>query len=297
VIDDVELIDAQVHVWEEDHPGRRWGTDPRQVIAGLTSEAPAWRDMGPVGDADLLAAMDAEGVDGAVLVTSATHYGYDNSYALECAARSERLRVVGRVNPELDGVEEFVAEWTRLPRTVGLRVLLVNDEDRDALRAGAYDAVFAAAQRRGVPICTYPIRHLDAIARLAREFPDLQLVIDHLGIAQPPMRETDEDRFQRFGEVLALARFPNVAIKLSGAPTLSRQAFPFADLWPHIHRLLEAFTLERVMWGTDWTRTKPLMELRDQVRYVIDTDELSASDKRQLLSGTLRRVLRWDERE
>jgi L-fuconolactonase len=296
MVDSFELIDAQVHVWEADHPGRPWATDPRKAIAGLISGTPAWRDMEPVSDTGLLAAMDAEGVDGAVLVTSATHYGFDNSYALECAARSSRLRVVGRVDPERPGAPEFVAGWMHHPRAVGLRVLVVAEDERQALRDGRYDGVFAAAQRHGVPICTYPIGQAAAVARLARRFSELSLVVDHLGLAQPPMRRVQEDRFAGLADVLALAEYPNVTVKLSGTPTLSRQAPPFADVWPPVHRLLEAFGCERVMWGTDWTRTRPICGLRDQVRFLTDTAELSTSDKRQLLSATARRVFRWQER-
>jgi L-fuconolactonase len=297
MVDDFELIDAQVHVWEATHPGRPWATDPRQAIAGLISGTPEWRDMEPVSDTGLLAAMDAEGVDGAVLVTSATHYGFGNSYALECASRSPRLRVVGRVDPERPDAAEFVARWMDCPRTVGLRVLAVAEDERQALRDGRYDAVFAAAQHHGVPICIYPVGQAGVIARLARRFSELPLVIDHLGLAQPPMRRAQADRFAGLEEVLALAQYPNVTVKLSGTPTLSRQALPFADVWPSVHRLLEAFGVEHVMWGTDWTRTRPICGLHEQVRFLTDTDELSTSDKRQLLSATARRVFRWQERE
>src|SRR6185312_6031705 len=61
-------IDSQVHVYERDHPGRPWNavlTGPPEVT----------------GD-DMVAAMDAVGVDGAVLVSAFTMYGYDASYAL-----------------------------------------------------------------------------------------------------------------------------------------------------------------------------------------------------------------------
>jgi predicted TIM-barrel fold metal-dependent hydrolase len=59
-------IDAQVHAYERDHPGRPWAgvlTGPAEVT----------------GD-DMVAAMDAVGVDGAVLVSPFTMYGYDASY-------------------------------------------------------------------------------------------------------------------------------------------------------------------------------------------------------------------------
>ena len=61
-------IDAQVHCYERDHPGRPW-------VERLT---------GPpeVTGADMVKAMDDVGVDGAVLVSVWTMYRYDDSYAL-----------------------------------------------------------------------------------------------------------------------------------------------------------------------------------------------------------------------
>src|SRR5216110_746952 len=62
-------LDAQVHAYERNHPGRPWvGT-----LAGPVEVT---------GD-QMVAAMDAVGVDGAVLVSPFTMYGYDASYALE----------------------------------------------------------------------------------------------------------------------------------------------------------------------------------------------------------------------
>ena len=66
-------IDAQVHAYERNHPGRPW--------AG-TLVGPA--EM--TGD-QMVVAMDAVGVDGAVLVSPFSMYRYDPSYVLEVVAK------------------------------------------------------------------------------------------------------------------------------------------------------------------------------------------------------------------
>ena len=66
------ILDAQVHAYERDHPDRPWAG----VLAGPAQVT---------GD-DMVAAMDAVGVDGALLVSSWTMYRYDASYALEVYA-------------------------------------------------------------------------------------------------------------------------------------------------------------------------------------------------------------------
>src|SRR5262245_63019085 len=70
------IIDAQVHAYERNHPGRPW--------AAVLHGPPA-----VTGD-DMVAAMDAVGVDGALLVSPFTMYRYDASYAIEVRAKHPR---------------------------------------------------------------------------------------------------------------------------------------------------------------------------------------------------------------
>ena len=91
------------------------------------------------------------------------------------------------------------------------------------------------------------------LAKVAERHPGLQLIADHMG-----MSLSDENvRAGKFdgavGDVLALAKFPNVSVKLSGTPQYSRQPYPYADLNPYIRRLFEAYGPQRSYWGTDIT--------------------------------------------
>ena len=104
-----------------------------------------------------------------------------------------------------------------------------------------------------------------------------------------------------------MAKYPNVAIKFSGAPTLSLRPYPHADIWPHLHKLIDAFGPNRLMWGSDFTRLRwaPLtldpgpregwFLYSDSLNYLRDTDEVSDSDKAAIFAGTIRRLLRWPE--
>src|SRR5512133_3390784 len=91
-------IDAQAHAYERDHPGRPWAA----VLPGPPEAT---------GD-DMVAAMDAVGVDGALLVSAFTMYRYDASYALEVhAAHPGRFRVIKPVDPTDPAVAETMADW------------------------------------------------------------------------------------------------------------------------------------------------------------------------------------------
>ena len=54
--------------------------------------------------------------------------------------------------------------------------------------------------------------------------------------------------------MLALARFPNVAVKMSGAPSYSSQPYPYKNIHGYLRQIFEAFGPERSFWGTDITR-------------------------------------------
>src|SRR5437867_3783211 len=92
---------------------------------------------------------------------------------------------------------------------------------------------------------------LDHLDRIAGKHPGLKLVIDHVGIS---VRGKAPKVFDDLPAVCALAKHPNIAVKASGMPSLSAEAYPFRDLHPHIRTLVDAFGPRRVFWGTDLTR-------------------------------------------
>jgi L-fuconolactonase len=101
----------QIHAYERNHPGRPWvGTlqGPPEVT----------------GD-QMVAAMDAVGVDGAILVSPFSLYHYDASYAVEVHARHpDRFALVKPVDPDDPAVADTVAEWASTRGTVGVRLML-----------------------------------------------------------------------------------------------------------------------------------------------------------------------------
>jgi predicted TIM-barrel fold metal-dependent hydrolase len=115
-------------------------------------------------------------------------------------------------------------------------------------------------------------------------------VIDHLGtITLDPSVE----RIKMLLDLIALAEFDNIAVKCTEAPSLSRGEYPFEDLWPHLHRVLDAFGPERVMWGTDITQHFGELSYCEAVDYIRRTDELSPHEKELILGKSLRKILRW----
>ena len=272
-------IDAQVHAYERDHPGRPWAavlTGPPEVT----------------GD-DMVEAMDAVGVDGALLISPFTMYRYDASYAVEVRNKYPgRFGLIKPVNPSDPAVGETIADWARTPGTVGIRIMMNRDVSEDAGDPGI-NRVLAAGARHRLPVNILCWGRLEQARALAARNPDTSIVIDHLGLQQPFEPPPPAQPFADLPKVLDVARQPNVAIKITGACTLSREAYPYKDIWDPLARIFDAFGIERCMWGTDWTRAVKLLTYKQGVDAFRDTDRLSESDKRTLMGGTLQRVYKF----
>jgi predicted TIM-barrel fold metal-dependent hydrolase len=272
-------IDVQVHAYERNHPGRPW-------VGTLHGPAEVTGDQ-------MVAAMDEVGVDGAVLVSPFSMYGYDAGYAIEVhAAHLGRFGLVKPVDPTDPAVADTIAEWKATKGTVGIRVFLRDNVSTDSADPGL-NRVLAAAARHSLPINLLCWGRLEQAGQLAARNPNTQLVIDHLGLQQPFEPPAPPAPWADLPKVLALAAHDNVAIKISGACTLSHQKFPYNDIWDSLGRIFDAFGFGRCMWGTDWTRAVGLLTYREGVEAFRVTDRLSAGDRAALMGGTLTRVYGW----
>jgi len=272
-------IDSQVHAYERNHPGRPWvGTlfGPPEVTGN-----------------QMVAAMDAVRVDGAILVSPFSMYRYDASYALEAyAAHPNRFRLVKPVDPTDPAVADTIADWASINGTVGIRIMLRDEVSSDPADPGINRAL-AAAARASLPVNLMCWRRLEQAAELAARNRNTQLVIDHLGLQQPFEPPAPAEPFAALPRVLALAAHDNIAVKISGACTLSHEPFPYKDLWDPLGRIFDAFGFDRCMWGTDWTRAVGLLTYEQGVEAFRVTDRLSDGDRAALMGETLQRVYNW----
>jgi len=241
-----------------------------------------------------LGIMDRVGVDAAIIVSPWSVYRFDATYALEVASTAPaRFRVVVPVDPTADDALSCVDELQANPMAVGLRLVVVSDRDADLVRSGAADSVLALAEATGQPVCVACQGRLGVVADIAPRFAGLPIVVDHLGLEQPLKPPVPREPFRNLATLLGLATYSNVFVKITGVPTLSHERYPYADIWPALHRVFAAFGLGRCMWGTDWTRTTELLSYDDALRCFTETHELSDGEKAQLLGTTLRTIFRW----
>jgi L-fuconolactonase len=273
------IIDVQVHAYERNHPSRPWAGH----IAGPESVT---------GD-EMVAAMDAVGVDGALLVSPFSLYQYDASYALEVyAAHPGRFGLIKPVDTTDEAVGDTILEWAEIKGTVGIRIMLNSEVSSDPEDPGINRAL-AAATKHSMPVNLMGWGRLDQVAGLAARNRNTVLVIDHLGLQQPFQPPPPAQPWADLPKVLDLAPHDNIHIKISGACTLSHEKFPYRDIWDPIIRIVDTFGLERCMWGTDWTRATALLTYDQGVESFRVTNRLSETDRSALMGETLQQVYNW----
>ncbi len=273
------IIDVQVHAYERNHPGRPWAAH----LAGPPE----------VTGADMVAAMDAVGVDGALLVSPFSLYRYDASYAQQVYAEHPgRFALIKPVDATDPAVADTIAAWAATPGAVAIRLMLQGDAPTDGADRGI-TRVLAAAAQHGLPVNLLCWGRLPQVDTMAARNPGTTLVVDHLGLQQPFVPPVPAEPWAELPRLLALAAHPNVTVKISGAGTLSHEAFPYKDIWDPLARILDAFGFDRCMWGTDWTRAVAFLTYAQGVDAFRVTDRLTGAERAALMGGTVEQVYRW----
>jgi predicted TIM-barrel fold metal-dependent hydrolase len=274
------IIDAQLHAYERDRPERPWHkalTGPPEATGEQTVDI-----------------LDKAKVDGAILVSAFTMYRYDASYAVEVRNRyPNRFALVRPVDPANPTVADVISEWKHTPGAVGVRMLLVRSGLATDPADPGLNRVLAEAARQSLPVNLHIAGRLDQGIELIRRNPDTQIVVDHLGLVQPHVPPKPKEPWAELPKVLTLAKLPHVAMKITGACTLSLEPFPYNDIWDPVCRMIDAFGIDRCLWGTDWTRAVKFLSYAQGVDAFRATDRISASDKAKLMGGNVTRIYGW----
>ena len=112
-------------------------------------------------------------------------------------------------------------------------------------------------------------------ARRVADHPQTPVLIDHL--AEPHMGSAVE-----FADVLALARFDQVYMKLSGLNHFAADAPLYAGARPFTRWVADAFGPDRLIWGSG---TPAIVDAH--------LDHWSVADRAKVKGGNLARLLPW----
>lgn len=237
------IVDSHLHLWADDSDHRPW---PKSL-----SSRP--HKSHGVDKNDLLHAMDAAGVDRAILIPPSWE-GHYNDLALAAAgAHPDRFAVMGRLSLEDPASRSRLLHWRRQPGMLGVRFIFHSPRYQALLVEGAFDWVWAEAEAASVPITVMMPGLATAagiIERILIRHPGLKLSLDHINL--PPASHSSVT--ERIKKILRLSMYPNLAIKVSAMPALSQGAYPFADMQEPLKKIFDAYGPKRMFWGTDLTR-------------------------------------------
>lgn len=233
----MQIIDAQIHLWGSGLPVNR---AHRQVTSFTAEEA--------------IPMMDEAGVDAAVIHP----VGWDPR-STEMAFKAVRdypgrFAILGSLPLNDPASRDRIATWRDQPGMLGLRYTFLHEPERSRLQDGTLDWLWAAAERAGVPIAMLATDSLPQIGRIADRHPGLRLTIDHLGGRGGFEERKDAAAMTHMPALLALAKHPNIAVKATGAPGYSSEAYPFPAMHVFLRQIYDAFGPNRMFWGTDITK-------------------------------------------
>ncbi|MBO9512587.1 MAG: amidohydrolase [Variovorax sp.] len=284
------IADSQVHLWGDETPDRPW-------IPGGQARLRHMGHLTTLGPDFLIGKMDEAGIHRAVIVPPT--WDRDRiDVALQAWRRfPDRFRIMTRI--PVDRPEEAKAMLRSLrsePAVAGVRLTFSFEVERDWIHDGTADWFWPYAEENDIPVMMLIPHHKDKLASIAEKHPGLRIAVDHMGI----LGNTTDDKIAPFIDATAaLARYPNVAVKISNIPSFSTEKYPFANVMPYVKQLVDAFGAQRCFWGTDLSRQlgKYGVGYREGVALVTDhMPFLSEREKALVLGEALCAWLRWDGR-
>jgi predicted TIM-barrel fold metal-dependent hydrolase len=270
------IVDSHAHFWKE--------PPDRSLV---------FRDhQEPIGYEQLIKDMDEAGVDKLIQLTRGL-MGFDNSYSIEGATRfPDRFRVMGRFDAAASDAVAQLRGWLKQPYVVGIRMMTIAKDEGPLFENGAVSKVWPEAENAGIPIAIYAPDRSKMLGDIAARHPGLTLIVDHIGmrvfdIFKTPPSENDQPN------LMALKRYPNVVIKVSGIPEALVERYPFPRSQLRLQKIYDNFGPDRMMWGSNYPPITQICTYKQSLDFIReDCRFLSDDDKARILGRTASSILK-----
>ena len=285
-------IDSHAHVISDDFDRYPVGPIGGQLKPGVVDQ--------PITAEALLRMMDVNGVERAVLVQRAHIYGYNNDYVVDCAAKTpDRLSSVCCIDARQPDAPERLNYWVKQRGAVGVRLMAPvasghlsasNDPGNGWFGGEAALQVWKLAGKLNIPVCIHFIQGnrlggLGELSKIARQMPDIDVVVDHLSNIDPA---AGAPHFGIDEALLSLAPLRNVHLKLATINLARWRTFGVAGS-DVLSALLKQFGPDRIIWGSDIGQTK--LEFSDMLDLAIKALEpFDASVKNAIFARTAEKL-------
>lgn len=297
------LFDAHAHLVAHDEA--RYPRNPMQRAPdapyrppGVIGRPGGLHGPNPVNEVPdavpMLRWMDEQNVSGAVAVQKRMTYRYDNRYILDSSdAHPERFSAVVILDAEDPATPDLVQRWIRQHRLAGVRLFGGRRPDGSMpwLQSPRALETWAVAQQAGLVMDVEVLAQggggpsIPALVELARRFPDVRLVLDHL--LEPEM-EAGDDALGLDARYEALVPERNVFFKFT---SINLDLCHAAGASPQrlLRRAVDLYGASRVMWGSDIGTSSGTYASMVQ-RLFEASALLSAEEQRAVWHDTGRRV-------
>lgn len=231
-------IDAHQHFWNYDPLKHEWIGDDMAVIR---------RDFLPD---QLSAVLQENHIEGCVAV-QADQTMEETAFLLELSDTNEFIKgVVGWVDLQSPDVAHYLQQFSSHPKFKGLRHVLQGEAKRDLMLSPPF---LEGISKLATHDLSYDILifadQLQFVPEFVAMFPDTRFVIDH--IAKPEIKNGNISQWKKHMEGVAQHR--NVSCKISGMVTeADLKKWKPADFKPYLDVVVDAFGIDRVMYGSDW---------------------------------------------
>ena len=270
------IVDSQIHLWQN----------------GKMS--PHHRQIPTYSAADALAEMATAGVDCAVIHPPSALGEAANVLAVEAVRKHpDKFCILGHFDLLSPDREKIVARWRERPGMLGFRYTFSQPNEKNWWTDGSLDWFWKACEKENLRVgllASGP--NIAAFAKIAERHPGLKMHIDHIGRGGGRADVKDDAAYANLGEMLALAKLPNVAVKLSGAPSTSTQAYPYKSIHKYLRQIIETFGPERCFWGTDITRM-PCTYKQCVTMFTEEMPWLKGRDKDKVMGAAFVNWLGW----
>lgn len=270
------IVDSQIHIWQNG----RMSAHHRQIPTYSVDDA--------------LAEMASAGVDCAVIHPPSALGEAVNVLAVEAARKHpDKFCILGHFDLQSPDREKIVAHWRERPGMLGFRFTFSEPHQKSWWTDGSLDWFWAACEKADLRVGLLASgKNIAVLGKIAERHPRLKLHIDHIGRGGGRTAVKDDAAYADLPEMLALAKLPNVAVKLSGAPSTSSQPYPYKNIHGYLQQIVETFGPDRCFWGTDITRM-PCSYRQCVTMFTEELPWLKGRDLERVMGGAIIDWLGW----
>ncbi len=274
------IVDIHPHIISTD--------EQRYPITPIGGKRSKWSAERPITFEQLVAGMDAAGVDKAAIVHSSTTYGFDNSYVADVvAAHPQRFTAVFSVDTLAPDGAEKVSYW-RGKNLTGLRIFTAGstfEKQSDTLADPRSFPVWERCRELDIPVCVQlRPEGLSQLMTLINRFPKNTIIVDHL--LRVPIEEGPPYAGSQY--LFDLAKYPNIYLKMStnNIRNMSKGKASPATFLP---TLLKHFPSNRIAWGSNYPASEgDLPQMVSQAKAALAC--LPQSDQEWILARTAQQL-------